>query len=46
VQTKQKSTQKQRYKAHPLLPATEPLLCLFTFGNKNKNLCLPISCSI
>ena len=28
VQTKQKLTQKQSYKTHPLLPATEPTLML------------------
>ena len=37
VQTKQKSTQKQSYKMHPLLPETEATLMFVTFGNKNKN---------
>jgi len=38
---KTKCTEKQSYKMHPLSPEMEPLSCLFTFGNKNKNLYLP-----
>jgi len=40
VQLKQKHTQKQSYKTHPLFQKRKPLSCLFTFGNKNKNLYL------
>jgi len=36
-----KRIQKQSYITHPLFRKRKPLLCLFTCGNKNKNLFLP-----